>query len=56
MNDYSKPYIALQHLLKDFHDATLKGEMTRAYEISVDITDMAQHLEDLAQKLTAEEK
>lgn len=48
MNDYSTPYLALHRLMRDFHDATIKGKFKEAYEISIDITDLAQQLEDIA--------
>ena len=51
MNDFSTPYLALQRLLRDFHTATIKGEFAKAYEISVDITDVSQELEDIAKGL-----
>lgn len=51
MTDYSTPYLALHRLIKDFHEATLKGQYQQAYEISVDITDVAQQLEDIAKGL-----
>ena len=51
MTDYSTPYLALHRLIKDFHDATLKGEYQKAYETAVDITDVAQQLEDIAKGL-----
>jgi hypothetical protein len=53
MNDYSTPYLALNKLIKDFHNATLKGEYQRAYEIAVDITDVSQQLEDIAKGLAS---
>lgn len=51
MTDFSTPYLVLHRLVRDFHDATLKGEYKRAYEISVDITDVSQQLEDIAKGL-----
>ena len=51
MTDFSTPYLALQRSIRDFHNATLKGEYQRAYEISVDITDLSQQLEDIAKGL-----
>lgn len=51
MKDFSTPYLALQRSIKEFHDATLKGEYQRAYEIAVDITDLSQQLEDIAKGL-----
>lgn len=53
MIDYSTPYLALNKLIKDFHAATIKGEYQKAYEISVDITDVAQQLEDIAKGLVS---
>lgn len=53
MNDYSTPYLALHKLIKEFHEATLKGEYQRAYEIAVDITDVSQQLEDIAKGLAS---
>ena len=51
MTDFSTPYLALQRSLREFHHATIKGEYARAYEISVDITDLSQQLEDIAKGL-----
>lgn len=56
MEDFSKPYIAINHLLKDFHEAITKGQYVKAYEISVDITDLAQQLEDISQQMTVHEE
>lgn len=53
MTDYSTPYLALHRLIKDFHEATLKGQYQKAYEVSVDITDVAQQLEDIAKGLAS---
>ena len=54
MNDYSKPYITLQILMKEFHEATLKGHYQLAYEISIDIAEIAEQLEQVAQSLVNE--
>lgn len=54
MNDYSKPYITLQLLMKEFHEATLKGQYQVAYEISVDIAEIANQLEHVAMELANE--
>ena len=51
MNDFSTPYLALHKLIKDFHNATHKGEYAKAYEISIDITDVSQQLEDIVKGL-----
>jgi phage gp36-like protein len=51
MNDYSTPYLALHKLMRDFHETILKGNYQRAHEIAVDITDIAQALEDISKEL-----
>ena len=51
MNDYSTPYLALHKLMRDFHETILKGNYQRAHEIAVDITDVAQALEDISKEL-----
>jgi hypothetical protein len=51
MNDYSTPYLALLKLIKDFHETTLKGQYDKAYQISLDITDVAHDLELIAKGL-----
>jgi len=48
MIDFSTPYLALHKLILDFHAATIKGDFEKAYEISIDITDVSQQLEDIA--------
>jgi hypothetical protein len=53
MTDFSTPYLALQRLMRDFHAATIKGQYQQAYEISVDITDLSQQLEDIAKGLAS---
>lgn len=51
MNDYSTPYLALHKLLKQFHETITKGNYDKAYEISMDITDVAQNLEIISKEL-----
>ena len=51
MNDYSTPYLALLKLTKDYHEATLKGQYDKAYQISLDMTDVAHDLELIAKDL-----
>jgi hypothetical protein len=53
MNDYSTPYLALHKLMKDFHAATIHGEYKKAYEIAIDITDIAQQIEDIAKGMAS---
>ena len=51
MNDFSTFYLALHKLMKDFHEATLKGQYDKAYQISLDMTDVAHDLELIAKDL-----
>jgi hypothetical protein len=51
MDNYSGPFLTLHRLCKEFYEATMQGEYARAYEISLDITDMSQRLEDFAKGL-----
>jgi len=51
MNDYSTPYLALHKLMRDFHETITKGNFQRAHEISIDIVDVAQELEDISKGL-----
>ena len=53
MIDYSTPYLALHKLMKDFHAATIHGDYAKAYEISIDITDLSQQLEDIAKGMAS---
>jgi hypothetical protein len=45
------PFLILQHLIKNYAEACNQHDHVAAYEIAVDITDIAQKLENLAQKL-----
>lgn len=51
MNDFSTPYLALHKLMKDFHETITKGNYQRAHEISIDIVDVSQDLEDISKGL-----
>ena len=51
MNDFSTPYLALHKLMKGFHEAINKGNYQQAHEISIDIVDVAQQLEDVSKGL-----
>ena len=51
MKDYSPKLLELNRLIKQFNNATLKSNWVRAYEISCDITETAQELEDVAQEV-----
>ena len=54
--DYSEVVIKLAQLLRDWHNASLKKEFVDCYDISVDITDLAQQLEDMSAKLANEQR
>jgi hypothetical protein len=49
--DFSTPYLALHKLMKDFHEIINKGQYQQAHEISIDIVDVAQQLEDISKGL-----
>ena len=51
MNDFSTPYLALHKLMRYFHETITKGNFQRAHEISIDIVDVAQELEDISKGL-----
>lgn len=51
MMDFSTPYLALHKLMKDFHETINKGNYQKAHEISIDIVDVAQQLEDISKGL-----
>ena len=48
MNDYSLPLIVLRKLSREYEEAMLKGKKDLAYEISVDLVEMALKLSDIA--------
>ncbi|CAB4151518.1 hypothetical protein UFOVP599_21 [uncultured Caudovirales phage] len=48
MNDYALPLIVLRDLSKKYEEAMLKQNKTLAYEISVDLVEMALKLSDIA--------
>ena len=47
MNDLSTPYLALQRLTKEMYEQLNRRNYTRAYEISIDMVDLAQQMEDI---------
>jgi len=51
MKDFSTPYLALHKLMKDFHETIVKGQFQQSHEISIDIVDVAQQLEDISKGL-----
>ena len=51
----SNPLDILLHLTKQYESACKKLDFIRAYEIAMDISDIALQLENLAQRLANEE-
>jgi hypothetical protein len=51
IENYVMPYLTLKKLTNQFYEAINKKEFVKAYEISIDISDMASQLEDYAQNL-----
>ena len=50
VQDYSLPYLVLQSLIKKYYECMITNKTQRAYEISIDIVEMALILQDLANK------
>lgn len=48
MNDYSQSLIILRRLSKDYEEAMLKRNKDKAYELSVELVEMALKLSDIA--------
>jgi hypothetical protein len=48
MNDYSQTLIILRRLSKDYEEAMLKRNKDKAYELSVELVEMALKLSDIA--------
>lgn len=48
MTDYSLPLLVLRKLAKDYEEAMLKRNKDKAYQISVDLVEMALKLSDIA--------
>ena len=44
MNDLSTPYLTLQRLTKEMYEQLNRRNYTRAYEISIDMVDLAQQM------------
>ena len=48
VKDYSLPYLVLQSLTKKYHDSMINQNSHRAYEIAIDMVEMAQVLQEIA--------
>jgi len=53
VKDYSLPYLVLQSLTKKYHDSMITQNTHRAYEIAVDMVEMAQVLQEIANETNA---
>ena len=56
MNDYALPLIVIRDLSRKYEEAMLKQEKTKAYEISVDLVEMALKLSDIAHGRNEDQK
>jgi len=56
VKDYSLPYLVLQSLTKKYHDSMINQNSHRAYEIAVDMVEMAQVLQEIANEINAKPK
>ena len=56
VKDYSLPYLVLQSLTKKYHDSMINQNSHRAYEIAVDMVEMAQVLQEIANETNAKSK
>jgi len=51
MNDYSFPCILLKKYLREYYALCNDKQYAKAYEVAVDISDLALQLETIAQEL-----
>jgi hypothetical protein len=51
MDDLITPYLTLQRLTKELYEQINNKNYTQAYEISVDMVDLAQQMEDISKRL-----
>lgn len=54
--DYAEIYQELKHTLKDYHEATLKRDWDKAYDLSITLVDLSHDLETAAQKMLYDQK
>ena len=52
MQDYADPIITLKALIKSYEEAKNRNKHLNAYELAIDIVDIAQQLEDISQQDT----
>lgn len=51
MNDLITHYLTLQRLTKELYEQVNKNNFNKVYEISVDMVDLAQQMEDISKRL-----
>ena len=54
--DYAEIYTELKHTLKEYHEATLKRDWDKAYDLSITLVDLSHDLEDAAQRMLYDQK
>ena len=54
--DYAEIYQELKNTLKDYHEATLKRDWDKAYDLSITLVDLSHDLEDAAQRMLYDQK
>lgn len=50
MNDYSHPFILIKQKLREYYELCNACDFTGAYEMAVDIAELADELVEIAQK------
>lgn len=54
--DYAEVFLELKHTLRDYHEATLKKDWDKAYDLSITLVDLSQQLENIAQQMAHDQK
>lgn len=54
--DYSEIFLELKHTLRDYHEATLKKDWDKAYDLSITLVDLSHDLEEASQKMLYDKK
>lgn len=49
MTDYSHPFILIKPKLREYYELCNAGDFIRAYEVAVDIAELADELVEIAQ-------
>lgn len=54
--DFAETLLELKRTIRQYEDATLKKDWDGAYEISIEMVDLSQKLEDIAQQMAHDQK